>query len=160
MRRRAFIIVLYGCLSLSVACQRERVAAPPAAPPKPQDLSNAKINQLLAPASEPVEKCRLGTALGSDGNVTEQQTSFRAGDPIRLTMWLRESPGGLQTSARWYDAKKKQIAREAKSMNRAKVVTFTLDKKLPPGKYHVIGVWGGNEACGFDFEVIKSIKSK
>ena len=40
-------------------------------------------------------------------------------------------------------------------MNGGKIATFTLDKKLKPGKYSVTGLWGGNDACDFDFVVTK-----
>jgi methionine-rich copper-binding protein CopC len=172
MRRRV-IVFLYGCLLLSVACQRERVAQKQAEPPnasaatatqatatqatatQPQDLKNANINQLLPAAVAPVDKCLAGTALGTDGNVSAEQMSFGAADPIRITMWLKESPKGLQTSVIVTDAKKKEVAKQARSMNGEKVVTFTLDRKLAAGKYHVTGMWGGNVACERDIEVAK-----
>jgi hypothetical protein len=150
---------LYGCLLLSVACQRERVVqTPPKAPAQtstqPQDLKNANVNQLLPKAVAPIDKCLVGTTLGKDGTVTAEQTSFRAADPVHVTMWLKESPKGLQTSLVWTDAKKKEVAKQAKDMNGEKVVTFTLDKKLAAGKYHVTGMWGGNVACEMDVEVL------
>jgi uncharacterized protein (DUF2141 family) len=70
-------------------------------------------------------------------------------------MWLHDSPAGLQTSAHWMTDKGKQFAKEQKVMNGAKIATFTLDKKLKPGKYSVTGLWGGNDACDFDFVVTK-----
>jgi hypothetical protein len=160
MRSRRLIVLLYGCLALIVGCQRERVVNPPAgstAKPAPriQDLKNAKVRELLPPIPPPVDRCLLGSAIGADGNVTTAQMSFHPGEPMRLTLWLRDSPSGLQTSAHWLTAKGKEIAMEQKPMNGGKVATFTLDKKLKPGKYHVTGLWGGNVACESDFEVKK-----
>ena len=164
MRKRRFIALLYGCLALTVACQKAKEPSTAQQPPvrtssaaqKPQDLSNAQVNAVLALAEAPLEKSLLGDTLGKDGNVTAQQTQFLAGQPIYLTMWVKQSPGGLQTSARWYDAKKKEVAMEARDMKGAKVVTFTMNKKLEPGKYYVAGFWGGNQGCEYDFEVLKA----
>jgi hypothetical protein len=163
MRSRRFIVVLYGCLAVSVACQRERVGQGPATPnvasTQPQDLSKANVEAVLAAAPAPVERVLLGSTVGPDGSVTVSQRVFRAGDPIRLTLWLKESPKGLQTSAHWFDEKEHQIAKQAKAMEGAKVATFTLDKKLKPGKYHVTCFWGGNDACAFEFEVTSAMTS-
>ena len=164
MRRHRLIIVLYGCLAFAVACQKtkEQPAAPPVrtstAAEKPQDLSNAHVNTVLALAEAPLDRSMIGGALDKEGNVAAQQTQIAAGQPVYLTMWVKQSPGGLQTSARWYNAKKKEIATEAHDMKGAKVVTFKLDKKLDPGKYYVQGFWGGNHACEYEFEVVKAAK--
>jgi len=167
MRGSRFIIVFYGCVALSVACQRETVttpAKPPAqtatAKPRPQDLSSAKVNQVLPLAAAPLEKSLLGGTLGKDGAVTGVQTEFPAGKPVYLTMWVKQSPAGLQTSVRWFDDKHKEVAFEAKPMNGAKMATFVLNQKLKPGKYHVTGFWGGNEACEYDFSVVKGAAKK
>lgn len=165
MRRRRLIIVLYGCLAFAVACQKtkEQPGPPPArtstAAQKPQDLSNAQVNTILALAEAPLDKSMLGDAVDKEGNVAAHQTQFLAGQPVYLTMWVKQSPGGLQTSARWYNEKKKEIATEARDMKGAKVVTFKLDKKLDPGKYYVQGFWGGNQGCEYQFEVVKAPKA-
>src|SRR5512132_3200013 len=107
MRKRRLIIALYGCLAFAVACQKtkEQPAPPPArtstAAQKPQDLSNAQVNTVLALAEAPLDKSMLGDALDKDGNVTAQLTQVPVGQPVYLTMWVKQSPGGLQTSARW-----------------------------------------------------------
>lgn len=167
MSKSRFIIILYGCVALSVACKRETVttpAAPPkqtaAAPARPQDLSNAKIKQLLPLSEAPLEKSLLGSSVGKDGLVAAEQTQFSAGAPIYISMWVKDSPAGLQTSVRWFDAKKKEVAHEEKAMNGGKTATFQLTQKLAPGKYHVTCYWGGNEACAHDFEVVKAAAKK
>ena len=156
MRSRRFIALIYGCFALTVGCQRERVASPPATTSKAvQDLKNVKVKEILPTAPAPVDKCLVGSSIGPDGNVTAEQRSFRPNEPIRVTLWLHDSPSGLQTSAHWLTDKGKEITAERKEMNGAKVATFTLDKKLKPGKYSVRGLWGGNDACEYDFEVKK-----
>ena len=166
MRRSRLIIILYASLALSVACQREQMTSPNKPPGKtttvatgrPQDLSNAKVNEILPLAAAPLEKSILGGRLGADKNVAAEQIQFTPGQPIYLTVWLKDSPKGLQTSVRWFDAEKKEITSEAHPMNGAKVTTFSLKQKLKPGKYHVTCYWGGNEACDYDFEVIQPKK--
>jgi hypothetical protein len=170
MRGSRFIIVFYGFLVLTVACQRERTTdqtasvdgsgtAMPTNPPKPrvQDLSNAKVNQVLPLAAAPLEKSLVGGNV-KDGVVASEQMQFLPGKPVYLTMWLKESPAGLQTSVRWFDAKHKEVLFDSKPMNGSKVATFVMNQKLKPGKYHVTGYWGGNEACDYDFEVVKAGK--
>jgi hypothetical protein len=166
MRVSRLIMLLYGCLVLSVACQRETTTTP-ATPPqqtatqaptpaKPQDLSDAKVKELLPLQTAPLEKSLLGASVGKDGLVAAEQMKFTAGSPIYLSMWVKDSPSGLQTSTTWFDAKKKEIAHESKPMNGAKTATFAMTQNLKPGKYHVTCYWGGNEACQYDFEVLKA----
>jgi hypothetical protein len=144
-----------------VACRREQ---PPPAPAvvrhprptvtRPQDMSKAKVNQVIAPDREFLDHCLLGSETAPDGSVTAQKSEFAAGDPVKLTIWLKESPEGLQMSAQWWQGSEK-IAEERRAMKGGKVVTFELKKKLKPGKYRVEGMWGGNTACDMQFEVAK-----
>ena len=93
--------------------------------------------------------------------MTSESTSFRPGQPIYLTMVLTESPPGLQTRAVWHDPKDKVIRTDQKKMNGAKVATFTLSEvKLKPGKYHVVGYWGGNLAADKTFDIVAASKRK
>ena len=63
---------------------------------------------------------------------------------VILTAFLLAATGSFNVSAKEGVGKFEQ-----------KVATFTLDKKLKPGKYSVRGLWGGNDACEYDFEVKK-----
>jgi hypothetical protein len=160
MRRLCFVVLL-TIIVVPTACRRtERQASQQPSTTTgviPQDLSKAKVNAVL-PTPEPVfvTQTRLGSKLGADGNVAEEKTSFKRTEPIYLTMWLKESPAGLQTSVRWYDSKGEQVEYEFKPMNGAMVVTFKFDLKRPkPGDYRAVGYWGGNIATEYNFKITK-----
>ena len=124
----------------------------------PVDLSTADVDTLIKP-SEPklfVDKTRIGATIGEDGAVNADALEFQAKAPIYLTMWLVQSPDGLQTSAHLYDAKDKEVAVDRKPANGAKVVTLKLaPKNLKPGKYRVVGNWGGNIAAEYPVTIVK-----
>ena len=67
-------------------------------------------------------------------------------------MYFRESPPGLQASAVVETMDRKPVHTERRDMNGAKIVTFPLGD-LKPGRYKVIGYWGGNIATEREFEV-------
>src|SRR5437773_2164360 len=127
MSRTAVALALI--LSLA-ACNREA----PKVPAKkvtvktttiPSDARAANVN-VVVPISPPVflERSALGSELDGNGNVSKPARFFRPGQTIYLTMWLKESPAALQTSARWTDIAGSQIADERRPMNGAKIVTF------------------------------------
>ena len=155
-----------GCtLGLTViGCDRGPSASGKASAGKkvvPSDARNAKVDTVIHPAPRYVDQSLLGAQVGPDGKVTSESTSFRAGQPIYLTMVLTESPPGLQTRAVWRDPKDKIIRTDQKKMNGGKVATFTLNEvKLKPGKYHVVGYWGGNLAADKTFEIVAASKRK
>jgi hypothetical protein len=100
----------------------------------------------------------LGDTLNPKGEVESDNTAIHAGTPVYLTLYLKESPRGLQTAAVWYKGDKAML-KEVKPAGGAKVLTFTLDgKKLEPGKYRVIGYWGGNVAADKQFEILPRAK--
>ena len=149
---------------LLVACRRGEQAAAPQTQTSPatstttaapQDLSKAKVNTVI-PVTPPtyVRESRLGSKLDAEKNVAEAQLEFKRSEPIYLTMWLQQSPKGLQTSVRWYDSKGNQIDEEFRQMNGGKIVTFKFDVKRPKaGTYRAVGYWGGNIAAEYDFRV-------
>jgi hypothetical protein len=120
----------------------------------PSDARNAKENDLIRPTGRFLQSSRLGTKLGADGAVAEESATFGEGEPVYLTLSLRESPAGLQTHAVWLDAGNREIGKELHPMNGAKVVTFAMTKRLAPGRYRVEGYWGGNVAADKTFEVV------
>jgi len=162
MRRTAAAVL--AALSL-VACNRAAKQPEPAkkvtvkTTTLPSDARNANVN-VVVPVAPPVflDRSELGAELDKDGNVSKPARFFRPGQTIYLTMWLKESPAALQTSARWTDVAHSEIADERRPMNGAKVVTFALKKKLKPGDYRVEGFWGGNSACEYGFKVEGSKK--
>ena len=122
----------------------------------PSDERSVKEKDLIQPPrARFLESAKLGTKLDATGAVAEEATTFKVGQPIYLTLNLRESPPGLQTHASWQDERGKELARELHPMNGAKTVTFAMTKKLAPGRYKVEGYWGMNLAADKTFEVVK-----
>ncbi|HVS32742.1 MAG TPA: hypothetical protein VMS98_14960 [Thermoanaerobaculia bacterium] len=118
----------------------------------PQDLSNAKVNTVIAfDNSGAVNRARVGTTTDKAGLVSEDKVSFTRNEPVLISIWLNESPAGLQTSAKLLDSEGKQVAEQRKPMDGAKSVTFSFGKQKP-GAYRVIGYWGGN--IGGEFEIV------
>ena len=152
-------IVFAGCALALVACRKNEPAAQK--PPRvvttviPEKVSEKKNLVIRPDVPNVLDKSLLGTKLGPDGNVAEEATELRAGDPIALTIWLKESPPGLNTSVKWYGADDEIVERDQRPMNGGKVATFVLKKKLAPGKYRVEGYWGGNVVADKSFEVKK-----
>ena len=120
----------------------------------PEDVSKKKEKDLIPISVEVVERSVLGTTLGPDGNVANSQDTFTRGQPVSISMWLKASPAGLQTSVKFTDAKGKQVEWPKKEMHGSKNVTFTLDTShLEPGKYHAQCFWGMNVEREYDFSV-------
>ncbi|HEY3053294.1 MAG TPA: hypothetical protein VGK04_07900 [Thermoanaerobaculia bacterium] len=148
---------------VALSCQRETTQSTspattkPTTVARPQNLAKAKVNKIIDVAAvETQTQARLGSATAADGTVTAEKDTFKSGEPIILSMVIQQSPPHLQMSARWYDAKDKIIFEDRRPMNGAKVVSFTYGgKKLKPGKYRVVGYWGGNIAGEKAFTVTK-----
>ena len=162
MMNRSLVLLALTVL-VAVACTRE-AAAPPAkttsAKPTstaPADLSTAKIEKQLIPdaALNFIEGSMLGSLLDRDGNVLGDKNTFKRGDRVALTMRFRESPTGLRAIAVFSDLNGKDIETLQNDMQGAKVATFIMTKRLPPGRYKVTGYWGGNVAVEREFQVTK-----
>jgi len=146
------------CVLAFVACKNETTtststAVKPGAN-QPTDMSHAKVNEVIDKAPQFADHVVLGTDLNPDGTVAKEDDRILLGRPVYLTMWFQESPPGLQASAVWATLEKKPISTERKSMNGAKVVTFTGGNKLKPGLYRVTGYWGGNVVTEREFEIV------
>jgi hypothetical protein len=121
----------------------------------PEDVRDEKKRIIVHPMPNILDKSLLGTKLAPDGTVAEESSSFKAGQPIALTIWLKQSPPGLSTSATWFDISDRQIAHEQRRMNGEKMTTFRLAQTLKPGKYRVEALWGGNIVVDKSFEVTR-----
>jgi len=155
MRRTACIVLL--SISLVVGCQKKPEAAATSTTTSVQDLSKADVKTVI-PVGQPevLTQSKLGSSVGKDGNVTEEKLSFKRVEPIYLTMWLKESPPGLQTGVRWFDNTGIVVSEERLPMNGQKVVTFKFGVKGPKaGDYRAVGYWGGNIAVEYSFTVTK-----
>ena len=156
----------FACLALCglalFACHRE--SSTPATSGKttkviPSDVRNAKISEVIQPAPQFIDHALLGSEIGPDGAVAKDTDTIEAGQPAYLTMYFRESPAGLQSSAVLTTIDRKPVRTERRDMNGAKVTTFALGV-LSPGRYRVVGYWGGNIATERDFEVRGKAKRK
>ena len=151
-------------LLMVLACNRERGTQTATAPSKTstgitieQDLRKAKVSQVIN--TDPVEQTtesHLGKQAKPDGVVVQDATEFKAGEPIILSMVVRQSPGGLRMGAIWRDAKGNVLEEQRKTMNGALIATFAYDgKPLVPGSYSVTGYWGGDIAAEKKFKVTR-----
>ena len=163
---KRIVIFLYVALMLFVvSCRRETTVTQTQTATtgtttttiagEPRDLKDANINLAISPdKGQFVTNTRIGPALGADGLVAEEKTEFTSDQDIHLSLWLKESPAGLQTGAVVQDTNGKEVDIERRPMKGEKTVTFTLgDKKLKPGKYVVTGYWGGNVAAEYEITV-------
>jgi hypothetical protein len=163
MRRSVVVLnvaLITGALVIS-GCQKQETAAPGRrviTTNIPQNEAGKRASVIGHAGAAVIDKMLVGTRLGPDGNVGEEQTTVTTGAPLYVTLRLRDSPVGLRTGAVWYDERDRQIVREQRDMNGAKVATFALGQKLAPGKYHVRGYWGGNIAGDHNFEVVAKTK--
>ncbi len=121
----------------------------------PIDLRRANIHDVINTRGvEGATRSHLGNTRGPDGTVPAEVTIFKTSDPIYLTMWIPDSPRGLQTRAEWFDEKGKMVRQDRRNMSGEKVITFEWSGKPPaPGKYRVVGYWGGNVAAEHEFTV-------
>ena len=153
-----------ACALALASCRKSEPA--PARPRRvittviPEDASGEKKKIFVKPVPDILDKSALGRDLGPDGAVSREEILFSPGQPVSLTIWLKQSPPGLATAVKWLDAKETVLAQEQRPMNGAKMTTFTLRQKLAPGSYHVIGYWGGNVVADKTFEVIGAEKKK
>jgi hypothetical protein len=156
MRRTAIFVLCF----VSAACQQESTSNTKSVHVRTTtiagDAKNANVDQTVKFIMPPtVEKSAIGLTLDASGNVAMEDSAFHEGEPVHITLWLRESPPGLKTSATWFSPANKVIRREERPMAGQKTVTFTYDKpKLAPGSYRVETFWGGNLAVSKDFEVL------
>lgn len=157
--RRAVILLLALSIVLP-ACQKKEPS--PTKPRRegtaviPEDESKKEVDERINLRPKTpffMMKSTLGDRLDAKGEVESDNATIEAGSPVYLTLYLKESPVGLQTGAVWYKGDK-AFRRDVKPAAGAKIITFTLDdKKLEPGKYRVVGYWGGNVAADKQFEI-------
>ncbi len=159
MRR---LIAIGACAAALAACGKEEpAAATQTQPPKvvekiiPSRIREEKNLVIRPDVPNVLDRAWLGTKLAAGGTVAEEATELKSGAPVSLTIWIKESPPGLNTGAIWYGRDGEEIEKSKQLMNGGKVATFTLKKKLAPGKYRVEGYWGGNVVADKAFEVVK-----
>lgn len=120
------------------------------APPPPAAATVAP-----PPEEKPVlEQAKLGSTLGRRLNVEEEKTSFTRDEPVYLTMWLLESPPGLQAGVRWFDDTGIVVSEERRPMFGMKEATFLLAIKRPKaGNYRAVGFSGDRIAVEYNFVI-------
>ena len=148
---KRFLVSVAATVAL-LSCQRETTL--PNQPPtptatntatRPEDLGKATVNEVLPMSgAESLVQSKL------------DKDTYKRGEPITLTLTLRDAPKGVELRTQWYDAKGKQIGQEKKELMGQKSATFQwTGKPLKPGKYRVVSYWGENIAGEHDFEVTK-----
>lgn len=158
MRRSTTVVLL--CLAVA-ACRYE---PPPPEGKRPQlrtrevwvrtDLAGKQVKQKVVPRPDVLSRCESGSQLGPDGLVSQPSTTFRTADPIHLSMWIRESPEGLQLAMRVLDADDDEVGIARRDdAGGARAVTMKVGQELEPGKYRLEGYWGGNLVCEKTIEV-------
>ena len=120
----------------------------------PENEKGKRRDILVPPVPNVLDKSLLGWKLAANGSVAEESTTFAPGQPIALTIWLKQSPPGLTTHAVWYAEGDKVVAREQRAMYGTKMTTFRCQEKLTPGKYRVEGYWGGNVVADKQFIIL------
>ncbi len=159
---RRLLVIALALVILLPSCRKEGKAP---IPPKgregtaalPEDEAGKNEDARISLRSKTpffMFKSTLGDRLNAKGEVESDNATIASDTPVHLTLYLKESPLGLQTGAVWYKGGK-AFRRDVKMANGAKILTFTLDgKDLSPGKYRVIGYWGGNVAADKQFEIL------
>ncbi len=114
------------------------------------------VATVAPPPEEPpvLEQAKLGSNLNKRRDVDQEKTSFTRNEPVHLTMWLLESPPGLQAGVRWFDDTGIVVSEERRPMFGMKVATFTLGVKNPKaGNYRAIGYYGDKIAVEYNFAI-------
>ena len=156
------------CLSVTLvllSCQRQSeqtsTASPsgkPAAPAakKPENLANAKVREVVPlTAANPVGQSYVGTP-GPDGTVTVDKLTFKKGEPVYVTVKIRDRLPGARLSARWFDKAGKKLGEDSKQVKDEKSATFRWKgKALKPGDYKVSTFWGAEPAGDHLFTITK-----
>ena len=141
--RRA--IAILACALALASCGKDVV---------PEKADQPKRYAVIRPdVPNVLDKSLLGSKLAADGTVAEETATFKPGEVVALSIWLKQSPPGLNTGVIWYGKDDTVIAREKRPMNGGMVVTYALKKKLKPGAYRVEGYWGGNVVADKTFDV-------
>lgn len=162
--RSLFSIALLAALTL--ACRKEAMPTSGSAPattatsvtttaPKPQDLSNAKVNQVIPTPPRVVPRCSAGAVLSADGTASPKN-EFARKDKIYFTMWLNEAPAGLQVHVKLFEqGKDEPLTAVPLPAEGLKVATVEVPRPPKAGKYRVEGYWGGNWVCEQQIELKK-----
>ncbi|HVR41796.1 MAG TPA: hypothetical protein VMU84_22050 [Thermoanaerobaculia bacterium] len=140
--RRALILAI-----LFIACRGKQAATISPHPPR--------VREVLVTENVAAKKVNEPLAFDRSMVVERSAIDVEPNKPVVLTMWLKESPGGLQTRAEWLDARGHRVFEELKPMHGEKVASFALPKKVKAGHYRVVGYWGGNIAAEHEFDVAR-----
>src|SRR5437016_7418728 len=119
-------IAILACALAVAGCRKNEPAKPAArhviTTVIPENARGEKKRLVVRPdVPNVLDKSLLGSTLAPDGTVSVEATEFKSSQPVSLTIWLRESPTGLNTGAIWYGKNDKVINREKRPMNGAKV---------------------------------------
>lgn len=162
--KRVIILVCAAALA-SAGCRYE---PPPAEAARPQlrqrtvwqrtDLSGKRITERFPLQPKVLSRCEAGSQLGNDQLVAKPADTFRVGEPVYLSMWLAESPEGLQVAMRVLDERENEIGTARRDdAGGARAVTLQVGEELEPGRYKLEGFWGGNLVCEKQISVLPGV---
>lgn len=114
--------------------------------PKTQDVSTAKVNQVIPVPPRVVPRCSAGSVLAADGSAAPK-TDFTRNEKIYFSMWLAEAPSGLQVHVKVFDEKDQPVTAVPMPAEGLKLATVEVPRPPRPGKYRLEGYWGGNWVC-------------
>lgn len=167
MKRLSLLLGVLGLFTLGCPARREAAettttattaatqtapattAAPTTAPPPVDTVIPIDRTRFL-------EKAAIGSAVGADGMVTTEVTSFRRGQTIHATVRASEVPQGLAARVVWFDAKNKEISSESKPVPvDTRTVAFQArnTRRWQPGKYRVELWLGGDTVYEQEFNL-------
>lgn len=161
------VLTLGGLIALACAPKTEQTSDTAATSTTSTSTSTATVDvpsassvQVVVPVAEEgfFESAMVGGAVGEDGNVQTELTTFRKNQPIYVTVRANEVPTGLAARVVWIDPQKKEIGMETKPVPvDKKVVTFQAPstRRWQPGKYRV-EIWlGGDQVADEDIVIRK-----
>src|SRR5258707_8693641 len=110
MLRRVVVLIAVLASMVLVSCSKEGKA--PIAPKRegtaviPEDASERRENDRINLRPKTpffMERSALSETLNAQGAVESDNTTVHAGSPVHLTLYLKESPPGLQAGGGWED---------------------------------------------------------
>ncbi|MGA9334350.1 MAG: hypothetical protein WBV39_08745 [Rudaea sp.] len=160
-QRSIFVFTLAGAFALSACGKKQAPPSPPAAAPAPVSTPAPAPATTAVPAPVPmtsVVSVQLGNAVGADGLVTTQATTFAPKDHIYAVVQTNSNGNSNATlTAKWtyQDGQVVNTGTQKITSNGAGHTSFEIDKPdgFPAGKYTLEISLDGKVANTTSFEV-------
>ena len=164
------IVMISAIAAACVACRYEPPAAEAVARPQPKsqaqprevwqrsDLTGKRVEQRYVLQPKVLSRCEAGSVIGADSLVTTPSDTFGKGETIYLSMWLAQAPQELQVALRVLDAEENEVGTARRDdAGGQRAVTLEVGEPLPPGRYKLEGLWGGNLVCEKRISVLAGV---